>query len=825
MFGNKFGVGVLKHPGYNGKGGGGGSQNNTTTGTTYTTNIPEYAQPYVENMLGATQQQLFKTDASGNISGFQPYTPYSTNMQDYIAPFSPLQQQAQSAAGSLSTPGQIGTGTTMAGAAGLGSLGAGAAYNRMATNPGAVNAFMNPYLSNVLDPQIAAMRRQYGITGQQQQSNATQQGAFGGSREALMASENNRAMNSAIDAAVGQGYNNAFNNAQSNMQYGANLGLQGMGQAGQAAATLGTLGNEQLAAQQGIIGTQAQQGATQQAQQQQMMNQSIQDYANAQQYPMMQLGMMSNMLRGLPMQGVTTQSYQAQPNLITQGIGALGTGYALQNAVGGTTKKAGGVINMAKGGIASFDVGGEVEHDLEGYPIDKLKEVAQTSQSERVREMARSILKDKTSFAPGGIIAFATGTQKTVGDDAEELTDSQNLAFAKQRAAFGNPTGSYSPSGYGLGKDFLQKVMSVGEAAAKPVARGIEHLINPRSAIEPGGYVPTAADKAKPTPDQAAATAAAMKGTPEVVDTKPAEEKPKKVVDTKTTYDPNAQPSPSSAYMPTTLTTEQGIIGAAPKAVQDYMNTAPEQQTMEQIMKQRADYLGPNTADAEYRKQIMESRANAADEAKRLESMRMAEFFSTWGSTPGPTLVAGMQAAQKTIPTLIADKKDQKKAKDESDKIIFELDRAARLEKAGNWDEAEKIKENQAKAAQNWTKAHMDVGMQASQNATGLEKERMSNVSSEKIAQGRNATDIKVAGMREAANPLNNKELALADKTWTSVYNKAFDKYSGIDPETASAKATKDANAALTPEQRKLLGKDVQSEAPKYPVVNVRNAK
>ena len=788
MFGNKFGVGVLKHPGYNGKGGGGGSQNNTTTGTTYTTNIPEYAQPYVENMLGATQQQLFKTDASGNISGFQPYTPYSTNMQDYIAPFSPLQQQAQSAAGSLSTPGQIGTGTTMAGAAGLGSLGAGAAYNRMATNPGAVNAFMNPYLSNVLDPQIAAMRRQYGITGQQQQSNATQQGAFGGSREALMASENNRAMNSAIDAAVGQGYNNAFNNAQSNMQYGANLGLQGMGQAGQAAATLGTLGNEQLAAQQGIIGTQAQQGATQQAQQQQMMNQSIQDYANAQQYPMMQLGMMSNMLRGLPMQGVTTQSYQAQPNLITQGIGALGTGYALQNAMGGTTKKAGGVIKMAKGGIASFDVGGEVEHDLEGYPIDKLKEVAQTSQSERVREMARSILKDKTSFAPGGIIAFATGTQKTVGDDVDEQVaqDRRNLKsgtlglLTPLAAASDIVAGPYNYlADTRLGKAF--GLPAAGDASNYPTQHWLEQKQAAVNTPSKGGYVPTAADKAKPTPDQAAATAAAMKGTPEVVDTKPAEDKPKKVVDTKPKYDPNAQPSPSSAYMPSELTTEKGILAGMSPEVQKYMNTAPEQQTMEQIMKQRADYLGPNTADAEYRKQMMAERANAADEAKRQEAMRMAEFFSTWGSTPGPTLVAGMQAAQKTIPNLISDKKEQKKAQQESDRIIHELDRAARLEKAGNWDEAEKIKENQAKAAQNWTKAHMDVGMQASQNATRMQTEQMSNKSAEKIASERNATELTAGRERNAVTSAtslsradqvaSNKEKAIREDYDKAVVN------------------------------------------------------
>ena len=53
-----------------GKGGGGPTQ---TTSTSNTSNIPEYAQPYVETMLGATQKQLYKTDDSGGITGFQPY--------------------------------------------------------------------------------------------------------------------------------------------------------------------------------------------------------------------------------------------------------------------------------------------------------------------------------------------------------------------------------------------------------------------------------------------------------------------------------------------------------------------------------------------------------------------------------------------------------------------------------------------------------------------------------------------------------------------------------------------------------------------------------
>ena len=73
------------------------------------------------------------------------------------------------------------------------------------------------------------------------------------------------------------------------------------------------------------MGTQNQMGQQQQALEQNKINQSIQNYATAQQYPMMQLGNMSNLLHGLPLQSTTTATYQAQPSAISQ-IGALGTG-------------------------------------------------------------------------------------------------------------------------------------------------------------------------------------------------------------------------------------------------------------------------------------------------------------------------------------------------------------------------------------------------------------------------------------------------------------------------------------------------------------------
>lgn len=320
-------------------GGGGSAAPAPTSSTVTNTNIPEYARPYVESMLGATQQQLFNTspNASGglDITGVKPYVPYSTNPSDYIAGFSPLQQQAQQQTAGLQTPDQYGqatAGATIAGMGGLGVAGQATPQNFQQN----VAGYMNPYMNQVLAPQLDELRRQYGITGTQQAGQATQAGAFGGSRDAIMAAENQRNLGTAQSQAIGQAYGNAFTNAQNAYNQGIQNQLAGYGLAGQQASNLANIGGQQLQAQQGIIGLQNQMGAQEQQQQQNIINQAIQNYATAQQYPQQQLAFMNSMLRGLPLQTQTVQGYQAAPSALSQvaGLGTAGiAGLGLYNAM------------------------------------------------------------------------------------------------------------------------------------------------------------------------------------------------------------------------------------------------------------------------------------------------------------------------------------------------------------------------------------------------------------------------------------------------------------------------------------------------------------
>jgi len=136
-------------------------------------------------MLGGALQEMFNVDAGGNITGVKPYTPYSTNVNDYFAGFSPLQQQAQANAANLQMPGQYNMATELAGNAGLGAFMtadqtnqygarafdagqgamslatpaayAGAEYGRQVTDPSVYQQYMSPYMQAVTNNQIEGL--------------------------------------------------------------------------------------------------------------------------------------------------------------------------------------------------------------------------------------------------------------------------------------------------------------------------------------------------------------------------------------------------------------------------------------------------------------------------------------------------------------------------------------------------------------------------------------------------------------------------------------------------------------------------------------------
>jgi hypothetical protein len=296
---------------------GGGSSAPSETKQTTVTELPEWARPYAKDILS-------KGSALTDINQNQ-YQAYGGNR---VAGFSPLQTQAMGGAQNMQTAEQGQAGTALSALSGLGGLNVAGQANAQGFQ-NQVGGYMNPYLQMSLAPQLAEANRGYDISGTKQQSAATQAGAFGGSREAIMAAENERNRNMGLQNIVGQGYNTAFNNAQN--QYNQNLGtqLQGFGMANQAAGTLGNLGGQQFQQGMDINKLQSGYGAMQQAQQQQGLDVAYQDFQNQKNYPYRQLGYMSDLLRGTPTgsSGVTNM-YAPPANVAGQiaglGIGAMG---------------------------------------------------------------------------------------------------------------------------------------------------------------------------------------------------------------------------------------------------------------------------------------------------------------------------------------------------------------------------------------------------------------------------------------------------------------------------------------------------------------------
>jgi hypothetical protein len=609
------------------------------------------------------------------------------------------------------------------------AAGAGQQYAQQATNPYAMQQYMSPYMKNVVDVQNEEARRQSRIAATQQQSEAARAGALGGGRDAIMRAERERNLATLMNQNTAQGQQAAFQQAQQAQQFGAGLGLQGLqgaqqglgtalqggqlglsglgtalqgqqgalsgvgaanqayqtgiqgagmglqgvntqlagtaqgmqgaqtglqgvqgaqagyGLLGQQGANLTNILGQQQQNQLGLYGAQNAAGAQQQALEQQKINQAMQDYANAQQYPLMQLGTMSNMLRGLPMQASTTNQYQAAPNQVSQAIGTIGAGASIYNAMkpGGA---AGGLPSEFKyskgGGIMSYDMGGEVESQLENMDEKGLAEQAKESTSPSIRRMAQRILRERQMSKPQG-------------------ADAANVQY--QAAQPQMP--SYAPGGI---------VAFQQGGGAKPY------------------YGPSSEDDS-------------------------GEERAKIGMEERLAMPPSTTPPPGGIMGATTQPTTQVPVapaGPSPDVVKEAMrqrdiNTVQANRSTADVIKEiqaerDASGIGDNKAREEYRSQQMAERANMKDEQERQRHMRLAEFFASWGSTPGPVLVAGMDALKKSIPGLITDEKEAKKARKEADKIIYDLDESTRLDKLGMHNEATARREKAAKQAEEYNK-------------------------------------------------------------------------------------------------------------------------
>ena len=678
-------------------GGGGGGPSTTKTETS---NIPEYAQPYVERMMGASERQVYTYGPSGNITGFQPFQSYSEFAKrqggtgETVAGFTPMQARAMQGIGGYQMPGQTAAASGMtadianraiqagqyqpgyfgnfynapspyqAGRFGVRDVGTGSFLQ-----PGAAEAYMSPYQQAVTDIEKREATRASDIMKQQQQAQAVQAGAFGGSRQAIVEAERQRNLMQQIGDIQARGGQSAFQQAQQQFnveqqaglqaqlanqqarmqaqqareqsrqfgygqgmtaaelgaryglsgaelgeksrQFGAGLRMQGIEQARGAAGQLGALGEQQYKQELGLLGQQYDVGAKQQAYEQARLNQIIQDYATKQQYPFIQLGTLSNMLRGLPMQASTTQLYQAQPPLLQQGIGLAGA-YANLKQAGVNMpfgKEGGAVKEMASGGIAS---------GVDRYKLPSMVEKLSDKQLEG----------------------------KLGGD-----TDPETMGIAqaeKQR------------------RDHIRKGMADGGAVAFKEGEMVKNPMlgseEPKKE-EPKKEAPAVATRPK---------AAAPKPAP--VEKSPYQAEFKRAL---------AEPSPIApevASLRKQQAEEQAIVDLGTEGLMDRKQAAYKKYGID-----------PAAIFAQERADNKKYLEQAEGDAKKAEYLRWAQMWAKFGSTPGPVLKAALTSINETVPDLLDDQKYAINLQRSITKTLHDIDRAEYLDKKGNYDEAQKL--------------------------------------------------------------------------------------------------------------------------------------
>lgn len=285
--------GIRLYPIDGGGGGGGGPSSQTVT-----QDLPDWAQPYAKDVLG-----------KGAALAEAPYQAYTGERQ---AQFTPLQQRAFQGAGALAPSAAIGQGIDIAGQAAQRAMGAQfnpyqaqnqyqdvAAYapgqfqNRF-QGPGAYQAgqfnadqisgpqlaqfqmgpaervradvfggrqaaqYMSPFMEQAIAPQLREAQRSSEMMRNQNQAQAVQQGAFGGSRQAIVEAERQRNLGTQMGDIRSRGMQTAYEQAQNQFNQDAARRLQEQQLNQQAGLTTGLqnlnalLGVQQLGAQTGM---------------------------------------------------------------------------------------------------------------------------------------------------------------------------------------------------------------------------------------------------------------------------------------------------------------------------------------------------------------------------------------------------------------------------------------------------------------------------------------------------------------------------------------------------------------------------------------------
>jgi len=293
----------------------------STSISTSLTDIPAILQPYITGpggVLPTAQQNAAKSydELYGNALNKAGLAGAGR-----VASLSPMQNQVGQQLQTMGLPSQYTQGTNAVNA-GIGTL-------QGMTDAGQTQAFMSPYIQNVMDvnKEEAYRDAQKQLVGANLAS--SRQGTYGGARNALMQSEADRNLQTQMGKIQAAGMQSAFEDARKSQIAQAS----GYGQLG---SNLGALGTAQQAGQMDILKAQGAYGDLQRNVQQNQLDAQYQDLMARQNQPLTNVETMNNLARGVPLTqtGGTQVQTTPPPSFASQLAGTGLTGLSLYNMFG-----------------------------------------------------------------------------------------------------------------------------------------------------------------------------------------------------------------------------------------------------------------------------------------------------------------------------------------------------------------------------------------------------------------------------------------------------------------------------------------------------------
>lgn len=192
--------------------------------------------------------------------------------------------------------------------------------------PGAAQAFMDPYQQNVTQEALKEIRRQGDIARQSQSAQAIKAGAFGGAREGVVRAETERGIQDIMSRRVFEDLSRNYQQALASSQAAGAGQLQQAGMVGGLGKQFGALGTtaqaQQLQDIQSLLGT----GGMQQQLGQAQLEAERQNLLAQQQEPYRRYSYGLESLAGLPFGGTTIQQQKAPTaNPFLQAVSGIGT--------------------------------------------------------------------------------------------------------------------------------------------------------------------------------------------------------------------------------------------------------------------------------------------------------------------------------------------------------------------------------------------------------------------------------------------------------------------------------------------------------------------